>query len=214
MLIIVRHGRTEANASGLLLGRADPALDEVGRAQAAALAAELSGSNEAASGAGSAGSTRVVSSPLVRARQTAEAIALRCGVDDVEIDDRWIELDYGELDGTPTADVPAEVWSRWRSDPDFVPAGGESLRSLRARVDEACDHWSGLAADAAGDVVIVSHVSPIKASVGWALGLDEQVNWRTFVAPASITRIAGGPAHPVLRSFNEVTHLSAGSTRP
>jgi broad specificity phosphatase PhoE len=212
MLIVVRHGRTESNASGLLLGRSDPSLDDIGRAQADALASELSGAGADDPGAGPdlrTGPVRVVSSPLVRARQTAESIAARCGVTEVEVDDRWIELDYGELDGTPMADVPAEVWSRWRSDPDFAPVGGETLRSLRARVDEACEHWSGIAAGAGGgDVVIVSHVSPIKASVGWALGLDEQVNWRTFVAPASITRISGGPTHPVLRSFNETSHLT------
>jgi hypothetical protein len=45
--------------------------------------------------------------------------------------------------------------------------------------------------------------------LGWALGAGEQVNWRTYVAPASITRIARGPGGPVVRSFNEVAHLPA-----
>ncbi len=65
---------------------------------------------------------RVVSSPLRRARETAEAFGLP-----VEIDERWIELDYGELDGMPVESVGAEVWKQWRSDLRFTPPGGESI---------------------------------------------------------------------------------------
>ena len=107
MLVVCRHGRTASNAGGLLLGRADPPLDDVGRAQAAALPPVV---GEVA---------RVVSSPLLRARETAAALGRP-----VEIDDRWIELDDGELDGRPLADVPAELWAGWRADPGFVPPGG------------------------------------------------------------------------------------------
>ena len=56
-------------------------------------------------------------------------------------------------------------------------------------------------------VVVVSHVSPIKAAVAWALGVGPEVAWRSHLDPASITRIAIGPAGPVLRTFNEVAHL-------
>lgn len=201
MLIVVRHGRTAANAGGLLLGRADPPLDAVGAAQAAAVAALLA---ERAVSA-------VVTSPLERAAQTAAAIADRCGIEGVEVDDRWVELDYGALEGTPTADVPPDVWTRWRADPDFVPAGGESLHSLRTRVELACADAMVRDMGLEGDVVVVSHVSPIKSAVGWAIGVDDRVNWRTFVAPGSITRIGGTSDHPVLRSFNEAARpLEAG----
>ncbi len=88
-LTLLRHGRTTANAGGLLQGRVDHALDETGRAQAAAAAAVIGAVD------------RVISSPLLRARQTAEAFGLT-----PEIDDRWIELDYGEWDGRPIADLP------------------------------------------------------------------------------------------------------------
>jgi probable phosphoglycerate mutase len=199
VLIVVRHGRTAANASGLLLGRLDPGLDPVGETQAEALGAAL--------GAGSI--QRVISSPLARTRRTAETIAAAAGGLAVDLDDRWLELDYGELDGTPLGDVPAAIWTSWRADPDFAPPGGESLRSLRARVDAACAEL--LAGPAGGgDVVVVTHVSPIKAALGWALGADDQVNWRAFVAPASITRIdLRRGASPVLCSFNETGHLPA-----
>lgn len=189
MLILVRHGRTAANAGGVLLGRADPPLDEVGELQAAALAAALPAP------------AVLVTSPLVRARQTAAAFGVLATVDE-----RWIEIDYGDLDGQPLAGLPAEVWNRWRADVSFTPPGGESLLALGARVRDACESLSATAAD--GDVVVVTHVSPIKAAVAWALGVGQEVAWRTFVAPGSITRIAIGPRGPVLHSFNEVAHSS------
>jgi broad specificity phosphatase PhoE len=190
VLIVVRHGRTAANASGLLLGRRlDPGLDELGRRQAAALGAAL------------AGASRVVSSPLRRARETAEALG---GA--VSVDERWAEVDYGELDGMPLADVPAETWARWRADPDHTPPGGESLRQLAARVRPACDELLAEAAEA--DIVVVTHVSPVKAAVAWALGVGDDVAWRMWCAPASITRIGTSRGEPSLHGYNDVSHLA------
>lgn len=188
MLIVVRHGRTEANASGLLLGRADPELDELGRAQAASLAAAIPDVD------------LVVASPLRRARQTAAAFGRP-----VETDDRWIELDYGDWDGRRITEVTAEVWAAWRADPDFRPPGGETLAELGRRTRRACDDLVEAATD--GTVVVVTHVSPLKAAVAWALGVGDEVTWRLFVAPASITRIDIRDTRPVLVSFDEVAHL-------
>jgi probable phosphoglycerate mutase len=193
VLTIVRHGRTETNAAGLLLGRADPPLDPVGVAQVEAVATRL-------------GTTpsMVISSPLRRARETAGLLVAGCGSDaaaDVVIDDRWIELDYGAFEGLPFTDVPAEVWDMWRADPSYAPPGGESLSSLAARVAEACE--SLIDAAQHDDVVVITHVSPIKAALAWALGVGIEISWRAYVAPASITRIAVGPRGPALHSFNE-----------
>ena len=187
-LVLVRHGQTDANARGLLLGRLDVDLDEVGRAQAAALAAALPTPD------------LVVTSPLARARQTAAAFGA-----EVQVDEAWIELDYGEWDGVPAGDVPPEAWAAWREDAAFAPPGGESLAALTARVHAAVD---GLAADAdERRIVVVSHVSPLKAAAGWALGLGPEAAWRMYVAPASITRIGLGRPAATLRSFNETAHL-------
>lgn len=188
MLIVVRHGRTEANASGLLLGGADPELDELGRAQAASLAAAIPDVD------------LVVASPLRRARQTAAAFGRP-----VETDDRWIELDYGDWDGRRITEVTAEQWAAWRADPDFRPPGGETLAELGRRTRRACDDLVEAATD--GTVVVVTHVSPLKAAVAWALGVGDEVTWRLFVAPASITRIDIRDTRPVLVSFDEVAHL-------
>ncbi len=57
------------------------------------------------------------------------------------------------------------------------------------------------------DVVVVSHVSPIKAAVAWALGVDVSISWRTHLQPASITRVGIGRTGPVLRTFNGTSHL-------
>lgn len=192
MLILVRHGESTGNAAGLLLGRIDAPLTERGLAQAQTLGDSLSGI------------TRVISSPLERARDTAAALDLGLPI---EIDERWVELDYGEFDGQPLGSVPSEVWRRWRSDPHYRPPGGETLAEAGVRVRSACEELfaDGDGADArAGDVVVVSHVSPIKAAVCWAMGLGDEGAWRLYLATASITRIAwGAGATPVLQRFNE-----------
>jgi broad specificity phosphatase PhoE len=192
VLILVRHGQTDANARGLLLGRADPPLNETGYRQACALAAALPKA------------ARLVSSPLTRARQTAALLAgAPPGVTDVEgveVDARWIEMDYGDLDGRPATALDERSWRTWRQDPDFVPAGGESLAAVCARVREACLE---LADDAArGDVVVVSHVSPIKAAVTWALGVGHEVGWRMFLTDAAVCRIDTSGRLPLLLAFN------------
>lgn len=204
MLIVARHGRTAANAAGLLLGRADPPLDQTGRAQAKALAAALEPLPQP---------WRIIASPLARTRATAEAIAEGTARDvEIELDERWIELDYGELDGQPVGDVPGDTWRRWREDLDFVPAGGESMRALGERVRAACRELQERACDegdAAGTTIVVSHVSPIKAAVAWALDGGDELTWRLYVAPASRTHIRLGSRGVALTGFNLVDHLAA-----
>ena len=181
-LTLLRHGRTTANAGGLLQGRIDNPLDPVGERQAAAAAASIGAVD------------RVIASPLVRAQRTADAFGLP-----VETDERWIELDYGQWDGRPVREVPPETWSRWRTDLSVRPPGGETLVELGERVRDAL---ADLVATAEGHVVVVSHVSPIKAAVAWALGVGDEVTWRTRLTTGSYSQVdLGGPA---LVSFNVV----------
>jgi broad specificity phosphatase PhoE len=67
-------------------------------------------------------------------------------------------------------------------------------------VREACDE---LRAACDGDVAVVTHVSPVKAAVAWALGAPDDVTWRLYVAPGSVTTIGLGGGGTVLRGFNE-----------
>ena len=187
MLILVRHGRTAANAGGLLQGRLDLSLDDVGRRQAREVAAAI-GSVDV-----------VITSPLARAVETAQEFGV-----DYRVDERWLELDYGTFDGLKLSEVPTEMWNGWRRDPGYAPPEGESMRSLDVRVRDACDEALAIARDR--DVVIVSHVSPIKAAVAWALGADVQMAFRCHLEQAGVCRVVAGPSGPVLRSFNEVLY--------
>lgn len=183
MLHLVRHARTEANAGGRLQGRLDLSLDEVGRAQAAALRTLVPEP------------VLLVSSPSRRAIETAAVFGVT-----PRLDDRWLEMDYGILDGTLLSEIPAALWQQWRSDHSFAPEGGESLAVVAKRVHEACDEL--LEAAAERDIVVVSHATPVKLAVAWALGVDIGVTWRSFVDQASVTRIVVRDGRPVLAGFN------------
>lgn len=191
MLILVRHGESASNAAGQLSGRAEAPLTEYGRAQVTRLSAVVSGA------------FRLISSPLGRARETAAALGLDLPV---EVDERWTEVDYGELEGRPLGSVPAEIWEQWRAGADFRPPGGETLAEVGVRVRAACQELfaePGSGARSPGDVVVVSHVSPIKAAVAWALGTGDEVAWRLHLSTASMTSVAWAVDRPVLRSFNQ-----------
>ena len=184
MLYLVRHGRTDANASGLLQGRLDPPLDELGHRQAASVAERIGPVDE------------VYASSLLRAQDTARYFS-----DDVVTDDRWIEVAYGEYEGVPVGEVPPEVWQSWRTNREFATRGGESFGSLDARVREACEDLAGRLSGR--NIVVVSHVSPIKSAVSWALNATMEIMFHCHLSQASLCRIDIGKFGPLLYSFNE-----------
>ena len=114
-------------------------------------------------------------------------------------------MDYGEFDGRPLAEVSRETWEAWRADPDWAPPGGESHRALGLRVRAALNDL--FEESRTSELVVVTHVSPIKAALAWTLGVGDEVAWRTFVAPASVMTVGSGPAGPSLRGFNDTAHL-------
>ncbi|MEY2767008.1 MAG: hypothetical protein RI912_671 [Actinomycetota bacterium] len=191
MLILVRHGRTNVNAGARLQGRMDAELDELGVRQARAAGEHLRVRFPDA---------RIVTSPLVRAVDTAMSI----GASAIN-DERFIELDYGEWDGLELSKVPGDQWQEWRRNPHFRPPGGETLVELDERVRPALEELSEEARTS--DIVIVSHVSPIKSAVTWALGTGPGSTWRMSLDRASICTISIGPNGPALVSFNETGHL-------
>jgi broad specificity phosphatase PhoE len=184
VLILVRHGRTALNAEGRLQGRLDLPLDDVGREQAKAVVAHVGDVHE------------LFSSPLIRATETAEFFGMP-----IVVDERWIELAYGEFEGTPYANFPSVAWDHWKVDPSWAPEGGESLTALAERVHEACLDLAPRARD--HDVAVVTHVSPMKAAVAWVLGSGVEISWRSHLSHASVCRIDMRANGPVLYSFNE-----------
>lgn len=204
-VILVRHGSTAPNERGVLLGRgSDPALTDLGRQQSTALAQALVALNP----------MTIWSSPLRRCRETAEAIARAHGdAPPTVLEPRLAEIEYGEWEGVPLGDLPADAIQAWRRDPAFRPPDGESLAEVNERVGEWCAEQTG-----EGTIVAVTHVSPIKAAVIWALSGPPTMAWRLHVGVASITTVAvplGSP--PVVLGFNERAHLRSmelPSTRP
>jgi len=192
MILLVRHGETAANRDRLALGRADPPLTDTGLTQADALAAALRGT---AMG-------RVVCSPLTRAQQTAAPIADALGVR-VEVDQRLVEMDYGEWDVRSFSEFPPEDLARWRRDASFAPPGGESLLAVGERVGA----WCAEIVDGP-PTIAVSHVSPIKAAVIWAMAADPLLAWRMRLDLASISRIESGGGRTALVGFNDTAHLA------
>jgi broad specificity phosphatase PhoE len=160
MLVLVRHGRTAWNRDHRLVGRTDVDLDDVGRDQARRCARQLGAVRE------------LRTSPLRRARETAALLEVRS---DPVVDEAFIELDYGAYEGRTLDEVDPGFWRQVHDEPATQWPGGESLADVQRRVDAACEALfaaPGEGARADGDVVVVSHVSPIKAAVAWALGAE------------------------------------------
>ncbi|MFZ4718576.1 MAG: histidine phosphatase family protein [Ilumatobacteraceae bacterium] len=185
VLSIVRHARTEANAGGRLQGTLDLPLDEVGLQQAAKLPVIVRDID------------RVVCSPLARARQTASVFGL-----EPTVDERLREVDYGPFEGHRIADLPQEMWRRWVTELDYAPEGGESLQAMSARVIAALEDLAAEAEER--HIVVVTHATPVKAAMAWALGVDVGIASRSWVDQASVTRILVRSGRPVLSSFNIV----------
>jgi broad specificity phosphatase PhoE len=192
MLVLIRHGRTAWNAEHRLAGRTDVELDDVGREQARGAGGALGDVVE------------LRTSPLSRARETARLLGL--GLEPV-VDDAFVELDYGDAEGTVLSELAPGTWRAMREDPAARWPNGESLLDLQHRVDAACEALFSReghgARDDGGDVVVVSHVGPIKAAVAWALGAGPELSLRLRLDNATLTRIAWGGFGPVVVTYNE-----------
>ncbi len=197
-VLLVRHGRTAANATRVLAGRSSGvSLDETGRAQVEALARRLEKLTLAA----------VVTSPLDRCVETATALtASRRGIAPVE-DERLLECGYGDWTGRRIRELSrTKLWRRVQLHPSAATfPGGESMRAMQARaVDAIREHDARVAAEA-GDAaawIAVSHGDVIKAIVADALGMHLDAFQRIVVDPASVTAIT----YTDLRPF--VVHLN------
>ena len=186
-LIVVRHAPT-AWSGRRYCGRSDPPLDAPGRAAAARLAADLAPTLPAG--------TRIVSSPLRRALDTATAIADAAGLVTVIVDDRWREVDFGVAEGRTFDELatiePALAARLATGDTAVDWPGGESAAAFERRIRAA---WRDLLAT--GDAtVLVSHAGPLRAAM--AAARDVPSDGVTLLEPATFVRldrpsVAGAP---------------------
>jgi probable phosphoglycerate mutase len=166
-LLLLRHGRTAWNDSGRFQGQADPPLDEVGRAQAAAVGPVIAAMRP----------DLVVSSDLRRTRSTAAAIGLP-----YRSDARLREIDLGAWSGLTSEEAaalfPAED-AAWRRGEDVRRGGGETYTEVGARAGQLFDELvaTGLPAGSDSLVVFVLHGGTARSLIGRLLGLPERTWW-------------------------------------
>ena len=205
-VLLLRHGRTAANSAGVLAGRSEGILlDDTGVEQAARAGARLAALPLAA----------VVSSPLERCRQTADAVlAARGNGIGVTVDERLTECGYGDWTGQELKRLAKDpLWKAVQAHPSSVTfPGGESMRTMQARAVEAVREWDRrVSAEHGPDGLwlAVSHGDVIKAVVADAGGTDLDHFQRVVVNPTSVSVVSYTPLRPFLVRCNDSGDLGA-----
>lgn len=200
-VLLVRHGRTTANADGVLAGRTPGVLlDATGHEQA----------GRAADRVAAVPLVALVTSPLERCRETAQALLERqdpATRPEPQVDERLTECDYGAWQGRPLRDLAAEpLWSTVQSQPSAaVFPGGESLAAMQARAVAAVrEHDAAVTAEHGPGAVwaAVTHGDIVKAVLADALGMHLDLFQRLSAGPASISVVRYGPDRPAVVSTN------------
>ena len=197
-VILLRHGRSTANSAGVLAGRTlGVALDESGVAQAQALVGRLAQLPLAA----------LVSSPLQRCQETVAPLAQARELE-VTVDDRFVEVDYGQWTGRELSKLGKEpLWKVVQSHPSAaVFPGGEGLAALQARAVAAVREWDAkLAAEHGPQVLwlVCSHGDVIKAVLADALGVHLDGFQRIVANPCSISAVTYTETRPFVQRVND-----------
>jgi alpha-ribazole phosphatase len=198
-LYLVRHGQTEYSLNNRFCGALDPPLTEQGAAMAEALGARYGGEPWAG----------IWSSPLARARATAEPTARRAGVA-VTVDDDLREIAYGEWEGRPEEEVERDDPARfaaWSAHPGRVaPPGGESGDAIAARALAAVARMR--ARHPSGRVLVVSHKATLRVLVCALLGVDVDL-FRVRIAQkvCAISIVDFKATGPLLQVLGDTSHL-------
>jgi probable phosphoglycerate mutase len=182
-VILLRHGVTAHTAERRFSGPGgeDPGLNSEGVEQVRRAATSL---------ARGGGIDAIVSSPLRRTLESAAEVGIALETE-VVVQDGFREASFGEWDGLTVAEVeerwPTEL-EAWVGSPDVAPPGGESMTSVRERVERSLEET--LVSHRGRTVVVVSHVNPIKLAVRYCLDAPFDVVNRLLVAPASLTTLS------------------------
>ena len=205
--ILIRHGESLSNRDGRVQGQADISLTDVGRQQAKAVASWCQTQQFQSP-------CELWSSPLCRARETAEIIGKATGLS-VNLKDDLVELNAGVFQGhlwDDLADRFPEDVTRWRSgDLDFQIPGGESRRQLAQRGGQALQ---SLSCRSARSIIIVAHGGILTAALGLLLGRDHPLLVEAVERPFTRLPALGNCSvsqlqwpGPELNSFNRTDHL-------
>ena len=198
-LMLIRHGETDWNREKIFRGRLDVPLSDRGEKQA-----ELTGSALAQEGI-----TRICSSPLKRAVQTAEAISRATGVP-VQLIDGLTDIDYGEWAGLrehEAADKHSVAFATWQTAPEETDIpGGEKLAAVFARARASVEH---LLLEGGGNVAVVTHRVVLKLIVLGLLGLGPEGLWPVKLDTCSLTRFQCRDSRRTLTLLNDTNHLGS-----
>ncbi|HEY52843.1 MAG TPA: histidine phosphatase family protein [Caldilineae bacterium] len=197
-LLLVRHGETDANVSGVWQGSTNSALNARGQVQARAIAARLAANNPPL--------VAIYSSPLDRAAQTAKIIAQAVGNPPLEFTPALAEFDLGEWEGLTYEQLRHEkrLWEKMNVDPNFAPPGGESAVEFAMRLVRS---FQAIAARHQGQtVLIVSHGGAISTALAMIIDQDG-TRWTSYqMANCALSELAFDPA-PRLVRLNDIEHI-------
>ncbi|MGL4305784.1 MAG: bifunctional RNase H/acid phosphatase [Mycobacteriaceae bacterium] len=199
-LLLLRHGQTALSVDRRYSGIGNPELTDIGKRQAeqAAMRIGLKGGIQA-----------VISSPLSRAMSTAEVTAKALGLK-VQVHEGLIETNFGQWEGltfTQAAQRDPELHQNWLADTSIAPPGGESFDEVHQRVQSTCVELVNTYAES--NIVVVSHVTPIKAILRLALDGGPALLYKLHLDLASLSIAEFYPdSGSSVRLVNDTSHLS------
>lgn len=209
-LFLVRHGRTALTEARRISGGSgeDPSLSVAGLNDAEAVAAAIAQIGRSGPFAHLDSPVVVVSSPMNRARETAQVIAAQIGAS-VEIIEELREISFGDWDGLTSDEVNAqdhELYTSWKGSWEVSPPNGESLAVFDDRISVA--RRLILERHRGASVVVVAHVMPIRGLISDALEGGSAAYWRLQVSPCSISAIrTWGDQEAEVQFVNYTQHL-------
>jgi ribonuclease H / adenosylcobalamin/alpha-ribazole phosphatase len=204
--LLLRHGQTALSVDRRYSGSGNVPLTDLGRRQAQAAGKRLAGMGDVITEDGVA---PVLASPLGRTRETAQAVTEATG-GELRIHDGLRETDFGDWEGLTfleAAEQNPDLHRKWLSDPTVDPPNGESLENVFERVravrDELVRQYAGCT------LVVVSHVTPIKALLRLGLDGGPSVFFRLHLDLASLSIVEFYPdGNSSVRLVNDISHLS------
>ncbi|AIJ21149.1 bifunctional RNase H/acid phosphatase [Amycolatopsis methanolica] len=202
-MMLLRHGQTAMSVDRRYSGRGDVPLTEHGLQQAAAAAKRLAALPDLGT------DTAIVTSPLTRAKQTAQSVADALGAR-VETHPGLLETDFGEWEGltfTEAAQRDPELHGRWLRDPSVPAPGGESFDEVHQRVRRTLDEL--VESHAGRTIIVVSHVTPIKSLLRLGLDAGPSLLFRLHLDLASLSIVEFYPdGNASVRLVNDISHLA------